>query len=469
MHQGSTDAHVSSKGRTATQALHKLSRHQLMAICKKRGLEKYGRMRKDELVQLLVKSDNSEPHLQSENTNENNQGKIEDAFTFVDLFCGIGGFHQAMRRLGGKCVFACDIDPHCRETYETNYGIKPHGDIATVQTDDIPPFDVLCGGFPCQPFSKAGFQRGFEDERGNLFFNICAIVQTHRPKFILLENVRNLATHDNGHTWETIRQHIEQLGYYTYSEPLVLNVLHFNVPQNRERVVILCKRKDLGELPELPVLSKHPKEELTRFVGDFVESDEEDDGVLSDKMQAVYAVWEQFIHLMYTHQWDIPKFPIWTDWWDNTFEPSDPFYKKYTSWIDKNRAFYTSHQTVLEPWLTNSRQQPLWFGAVRKLEWQAGTLCEDNNSLRKCLWSARGSGIRVKKCDYIPALVAMSMTPIYGPKHRKLTSRELLKLQSFDDGFVYNENHIYKQLGNAVNVAMIEQSARFLLLGEPLT
>ncbi len=120
------------------------------------------------------------------------------------------------------------------------------------------------------------------------------------------------------------------------------------------------------------------------------------------------------------------------------------------------------------PWLTASRQNNHWKGAVRKFEWQAGDLNDENNSLNKCLWTARGSGIRVKKCDYIPTLVAMSMIPIYGPKNRKLTPVELLRLQSFNADFIYDEKHICKQLGNAVNVKMIEKCARFLVHNEPL-
>ena len=111
-----------------------------------------------------------------------------EKFTFIDLFCGIGGFHQAMTDLGGECVYACDIDADCRKTYERNYGIKPDGDITKVEASDIPPHDVLCGGFPCQAFSKAGKRLGFADEtKGTLFFDICRILKYHKPKYALLE------------------------------------------------------------------------------------------------------------------------------------------------------------------------------------------------------------------------------------------------------------------------------------------
>ena len=118
-------------------------------------------------------------------------------FKFIDLFCGIGGFHQGMTAIGGECVFACDRDEDCRKTYFRNYGIMPAGDITGIKASEIPPHDVLCGGFPCQSFSKAGNRLGFEDPtKGTLFFDICRILEYHQPGYALLENVRNLASHD---------------------------------------------------------------------------------------------------------------------------------------------------------------------------------------------------------------------------------------------------------------------------------
>ena len=109
-----------------------------------------------------------------------------DQYKFIDLFCGIGGFHQAFIKMNSKCVFACDIDEKCRKIYEKNYKIKPASDITKVAVESIPTFDILCGGFPCQPFSKAGFQKGFDDNRGNLFFTMCEIIKYHKPKYLLL-------------------------------------------------------------------------------------------------------------------------------------------------------------------------------------------------------------------------------------------------------------------------------------------
>ena len=400
----------------------------------------------------------------------NNKNSI-DSFTFIDLFCGIGGFHQALTEIGGTCVLASDIDEKCKKAYEKNYKIKPEGDIKNIDIPSIPSFDVLCAGFPCQPFSKAGHQRGFEDNRGNLFFNICDIVKQHKPKYILLENVRNLSTHDDGNTWNVIHKHILDMGYSTYDIPVILNVLHFNVPQNRERVIIMCKRKDLGPLQELPEIPKNPKLLLTRTLKNFIfdkEKDEYEKYKIIGKEKQVEEVWDKFIKLLISKNISIPKFPIWTDWWDKETSDDPIFYKKYKNWIDKNQAFYVEYKSVVGPWLKNSRAIECWKGSVRKFEWHAGEERSDDG-MNSLLWTTRGSGIRAKRPDYIPTLVAMtSMIPIYGPQGRKLTPKELLRLQSFPDTFEFVEKDIYKQLGNAVNVKMIKNCANYLIFEQDL-
>jgi DNA (cytosine-5)-methyltransferase 1 len=453
----------------------KKTRDELIAMCKEQKIKGYSSLKKGEIIQLLqlhinstaVASSDHSSAVTSNATSISEEDKITK-FKFIDLFCGIGGFHQALTNINGECVFACDIDEKCREIYEENYKLKPSGDITTVDIDKIPAFDVLCGGFPCQPFSKAGQQKGFNDDRGNLFFNICSIVKRHNPKYLLLENVRNLSSHDDGNTWKVIYENIDKLGYYTYKTPVILNVLHFNIPQNRERVIIMCKRKDLGELPLLPSIPSNPKLNLTQNISDFICSGQETEKYkLDGKLKDVETIWNSFIMLLIENDITMPKFPIWTDWWDNNFQENDAFYVKYTSWIDKNREFYNDNKNILEHWLTTSRENANWLGAVRKFEWQAGDLLPDDG-MHRVLWSARGSGIRVKRCNYIPTLVAMSMVPVYGPEHRKLTPRELLRLQSFPDSFKFNEKTIHKQVGNAVNVKMIQTCAKFLMFNDIL-
>lgn len=387
---------------------------------------------------------------------------------FIDLFCGIGGFHQAMTNMNFECVFACDIDTKCREIYEKNYNIKPLDDITKIDIKNIPNFDILCAGFPCQAFSKAGYQKGFTDKRGNLFFNICEIIKNHMPKYLILENVRNLASHDSGNTWNVIKNNIEELGYNTYETPLILNVLHFNVPQNRERVIILCKRKDIGEMPEKPIITKNPKKFITCSVKDIIINDENNKKYeITGKLKETEKIWNEFIKILIKNNIPIPKYPLWTDWWDNSNDENLEFYNKYKNWIDKNKLFYKTNENVLKNWLIKSRKNNLWIGAVRKFEWQAGDLL-DTDGMDTILWCARSSGIRVKRLDYIPTLVAMNTTPIYGPEKRKLTPDELLKLQSFPTSFEYDSKTILKQIGNSVNVKMIEKCSRFLIYNENL-
>lgn len=178
------------------------------------------------------------------------------SFTFIDLFAGIGGFHLAMHQLGGKCVFASEIDLEARKTYQYNYQhISPelfsngnfNDDIRNIAPQDIPDFDVLCAGFPCQPFSQAGYKRGFNDnhksERGNLFFNLTEIIETKKPKAFFLENVRGLVSHDNGKTFAIIRNILEtELGYSFYFK--VVNACDYGLPQLRPRVFIVGFRND---------------------------------------------------------------------------------------------------------------------------------------------------------------------------------------------------------------------------------
>jgi DNA (cytosine-5)-methyltransferase 1 len=181
---------------------------------------------------------------------------LKHEFTFIDLFAGIGGFHLAMHNLGGECVFASEIDEHARNTYETNLKkISPklfstgafNKDIRTISPKDLPDFDILCAGFPCQPFSQAGHKRGFDDnhnsERGNLFFNIAEILDAKRPKAFFLENVRGLVTHDNGNTFKVIRDILEnELGYSFYFK--IVHASDYGLPQLRPRAFMVGFRDE---------------------------------------------------------------------------------------------------------------------------------------------------------------------------------------------------------------------------------
>ncbi|MDP6511733.1 MAG: DNA (cytosine-5-)-methyltransferase, partial [SAR202 cluster bacterium] len=170
-----------------------------------------------------------------------------DGLTFIDLFCGIGGFHTAASALGLKAVFACDIDNEARAVYSRNYGLTPEGDILQIAADDIPDHDLLFAGFPCQPFSIIGSKGGFADPRGTLFFEIARIVRAKRPRGIVLENVKQLLTLQKGAVIRRIVNDLTEMGYDV--DYRVLNALDFGLPQKRERIIIVATLNGLDSFP----------------------------------------------------------------------------------------------------------------------------------------------------------------------------------------------------------------------------
>lgn len=160
-----------------------------------------------------------------------------EKFTYIDLFAGIGGFHLAADALGGKCLFASEIDTEAKKAYHANYGLMPQGDITKISSDEIPSHDVLLAGFPCQPFSIIGNRLGFDDIRGTLFFEIARILEAKKPPIFVLENVKQLSRHDHGETLRTILDTLNGLGYLVHWN--VLNALDFGLPQKRERTIIV--------------------------------------------------------------------------------------------------------------------------------------------------------------------------------------------------------------------------------------
>lgn len=169
--------------------------------------------------------------------------KYLTGYSFIDLFAGIGGFHYALSSYGAECLYASEWDKHAQETYFSNFGIMPSGDITKISAEEIPSHDILCGGFPCQAFSVSGKRLGFEDTRGTLFFDIARIVKHHQPKVVFMENVKNLVQHDGGRTFKVITGTMEELGYTMFSK--VLNSGDFGIPQHRERIYMVCFRHDV--------------------------------------------------------------------------------------------------------------------------------------------------------------------------------------------------------------------------------
>ena len=198
----------------------------------------------------------------------NIQTKYLENMTFIDLFAGLGGFRLALESLGAKCVYSNEWDKPAQKVYNSNFDDTPEGDITLVDEKTIPNHDILCAGFPCQPFSISGKRGGFEDSRGTLFFDVARIVKEKTPKVVFLENVKNFASHDEGRTLQVVQATMEELGYTFFQK--VLNAVDYGIPQKRERIYMVCFRKDLNITDfRYPTPFK-----LTKHVEDYLLTDE---------------------------------------------------------------------------------------------------------------------------------------------------------------------------------------------------
>ena len=383
---------------------------------------------------------------------------------FADLFCGIGGFHAALHQLGHECVFASDIDKHAAAVYESNWG-RPGGfealsDIRDV-IDEVPEMDIICAGFPCQPFSKSGAQEGFEDQtRGTLFHDICYLAEKHTPAVLFLENVPNLVKHDGGNTFSVIESRIRELGYGFWWK--ILSPHKFGTPQIRTRVYIVCIREDLVNGMDFTF----PKEtNLEMDIKSILDDEVSDEYYLSEKEILWIETWEDFLRNVNADA-VLPGHPIWADSFRGD-EPIDDLPDWKQDFIRKNRKLYADNREFIDGWLERwgvlevdgegERKYPV---SRTKYEWQAGS---ESRSNWENLLQFRPSGIRVKRPNYFPALVAMAQIPVVGRLRRHITPKECARIQDFDvDGlrgapFVLAESNAqsYKQLGNAVNVNMV--------------
>ena len=375
-------------------------------------------------------------------------------FKFIDLFAGIGGFHQAMTQLGGECVFASEIDKFCIERYKENYGIDANHDIMEINPDEVPDHDVLCGGFPCQTFSKAGKQKGFEETRGTLFFYIEKILRAKKPKYIILENVRNLVSHDNGNTWKIIRKHLKNSGYRLTEFPIIISPHQIGIPQLRERVVILgvYDPDNVDSYLKIDLDANLTKDDNS--IDTILEKNNtEEKYKITKQEERVLQAWNDFYQMI---DLKVIGFPIWADYFDGHMDENYPDWKKV--FIEKNHALYILYKSKIDSWLRKWKVYETFTPTQRKMEWQAGTKI-------KTIWDGfiqiRPSGIRVKAPTCFPALVAMVQVPIIGKYKRRLTIREAARLQSFPDEFIpdSNDHQAYKQFGNAVNVNVIKLAA----------
>ena len=385
-------------------------------------------------------------------------------FRFIDLFSGIGGFHQALSALGGECVLASDIDPFCNRVYETNYHLSSDINVRDLKEEDIPQHDVLCGGFPCQAFSKAGKQVGLEDKiRGTLFFEIVRILKYHHTKYIVLENVRNLVSHDHGNTWTIIQDCLKELGYRTTKEPLILSPHYFGVPQIRERVIILGKYDPENVNVPLNIQFEKFKSKEDNSIYSIVSPEKVDKSYyISKHEELVIQAWDDFYQGINRK---VIGFPVWSEYfkYDGSF---DIFPSWKADFIRKNITLYQENKSFIDDWFKKYDNLSSFSPTQRKFEYQAGT---NIKSVWEGVIQFRPSGVRVKRPDCFQALVAMVQIPIIAKYKRRLTIEEAGKLQSFpmdNNGFIPDENkqQAYKQFGNSVNVEVIKKSVEQLFL-----
>ena len=408
-----------------------------------------------------------------------------ESLKFIDLFAGIGGFHIALtQELGAECVFASDIDDDCRSVYEHNFDFPVNGDIRPLTEGpdvQIPDHDILCAGFPCQAFSKSGLQRGINETRGTLFYNILRILEAKRPRYAILENVRNLAGPRHRETWQTIISQLRALGYRVADEPVVFSphllppapypVLS-GAPQVRERVFILCERVESpvsdAELRMPPLVANvavpgwSPSSwDVDRMLQPDAEIPNIDKYRLRPQELRWLEVWNDFLGAIPADA-KLPGFPIWVDAFvDEPDIPRDtPDWK--ADFLRKNSDFYRLHKTAIDGWLQRNGYLADFPSSRRKFEWQAQDSTRD---VWKLVIHLRPSGIRVKRGTYLPALVAITQTSIIGSRRRRITPREAARLQGFPDSFRLHpdDSVAYRQLGNAVNVGVVRYVTRMLI------
>jgi DNA (cytosine-5)-methyltransferase 1 len=432
---------------------------------------------------------------------------------FVDLFAGIGGFHHALRSssLNGTCVMAVEIDPQCRKVYESSLlghekndpAFKFVNDIRSLTRlpdgkrdrplDDlgnlIPDHDVLCGGFPCQPFSKSGKQEGTDDEtRGTLFFDIMRIVKAKNPKYIMLENVPNLVGPKHYEsTWKTIIKKLRRAGYLVSDRPAILSPHELSpemggTPQVRKRLFILAKRRDADEAQPTANIRDHLdsigiyESENWDIFSYLQPSSVSSRLYLRDDERMWLKAWQHFVQMI--DQDSLPGFPIWEPALVAKLREPRHCPKWKLEFLRKNHEFYLVHHDKIDHWRTidwsdGHTSKPITVQdfpeSRRKFEWQARTFQpkREQRDIYELLIQLRPSGVRVKPPTYAPALVAITQTTIVGRELRRLSPVECALLQGFPstifDASDVDESQMYKQLGNAVPVGLARFCAQWLL------
>jgi DNA (cytosine-5)-methyltransferase 1 len=425
---------------------------------------------------------------------------------FIDLFAGLGGFHLALRQLGHQCVFASEIDPTLRKLYYNNFGIRPEGDIREVDLTEIPEHDILCAGFPCQPFSKAGHQGGLDHpELGELYIDILKVIEYHHPEYLILENVPNFEMHAYRQTWGYIKSLLEK-NYHVLIKKLSPD--QFDIPQIRERVYIVGSTGDMDDYKWPSTVSTNKP----ATVEDYLDRNPPDARKLPENINRCLDVWQEFLDNVPANE-KIPH-PLWSMEFGATYpyekttpsrmsfaelrryrgthgqplsraECLEDIFKllpsharkiqdRFPDWkidyIKKNRDFYKSHRSWLDDWIPRIHEFP---SSLQKLEWNCQG--ESDRNIRSYIIQIRPSGVRVKRRTTIPSLVAMTATqvPIIAWENRYVTPIECMRLQNMDgpNGLKYlpeSCNKAYEALGNAVNVKVASLVAEALVGREEL-
>ena len=418
---------------------------------------------------------------------------------FIDLFAGLGGFHLALRDLGHVCVFASEIDETLRDLYEVNFGIRPFGDIRKVNASDIPGHNILCAGFPCQPFSKAGMQDGLDDpELGELYKEILKVIRYHHPRYLILENVPNFEKHNKGKTWEHIERRLRREGYNTRFAKL--SPQHFGIPQIRERIYIVGSTESLDRF-QWPQPNGTEK---STSIDSFLDRNPKEARRLPDQVKRCLAVWQEFLDKVPKDE-KIPH-PIWSMEFGATYPYEDitpsrlsteelrkyrgshgkllsdaqdgegilellPSHarrdqEEFPDWkvefIRKNRKFYEQHKGWLDSWKPKIME---FAPSLQKLEWNCQH--EKTRDISKYIIQIRPSGVRVKRRNTVPSLVAMTATqvPIIPWEERYITPTECKRLQSMEGlkKLPESQTKAYEALGNAINVEVARLVARALV------
>ena len=432
---------------------------------------------------------------------------------FVDLFAGMGGFHRALTSLGHECVFASEIDDELAMLYRRNFRASRsavYGDIR-ISKDHIPSHDILCGGFPCQPFSKSGSQHGWRDRtRGTLFHEILEVLGKHRPRYVLLENVGNFERHNHGRTWKVVRESLVRLGYDVRGTTHMasgghglISPHHLGFPQTRERFFVVGSLEPLAIDPFPPRNKEHSTSlsDIVCTTSDLSPREKEEVSLTSQQSRCI-SHWNRFVKSIPVKV-PLPSFPIWGDEigasypFKNTtpgrlsrkellkhigcngggaLPPKPallarlPSYARtedrtFPAWkvrfIEQNREWLASVRYRLPAsWVSDLQGFP---PSLRKFEWN----CQgEKRDLWQCVLQFRPSGLRAKRYTSSPALVAMTTTqiPILGPERRFLSRTEGLRLQGFPDTHRLPDRHTraFSALGNAVHVGVVRAIAKRL-------